>query len=201
MSRDPNVALWALVAILVVGAAAAWIGARRADRNGPRLSGTAPFDAASVRAGEWLLVLDGAGPRKIQVIKELRVITRLGLADAKALTDRTPSVVLDGVDRASAEAAHRILADAGAAVRITETAPVPTPPPGGWFDVVLDDAGRRKIEVIKEIRSLTGLGLAEAKQAAERVPSTVLRAVDQPTATAAQSRLRAAGAAVRIVGS
>lgn len=51
---------------------------------------------------------DSAGAEKIQVLKEVRAVTGLGLAEAKGLTGRTPSAVLSAVDRSSAEAACRV---------------------------------------------------------------------------------------------
>ncbi|GAA2263768.1 hypothetical protein GCM10009853_016290 [Glycomyces scopariae] len=201
MDRDPDIALVALAVILVAGAIAAVVGGLRSDRRRSRIAGsTGAFSAAQVRGGEWSLVLDRTGDRQIQVIKEIRTITGLGLAEAKRLTDRAPSIVLDRVDHASASAAYQVLATAGATVRITEVGP-PEPPAPGLCAVVLHDAGPKKIQVIKEIRMLTGLGLAEAKQLTDRMPSTVLADVDSETGAAAQARLTAAGATVRVTGS
>jgi large subunit ribosomal protein L7/L12 len=66
------------------------------------------------------------------------------------------------------------------------------------FDVVVTDAGAKKIAVIKAIRALTGLGLKEAKTAAEELPSTIKEGVDKETAEAAKADLEAAGATVEI---
>ncbi len=66
------------------------------------------------------------------------------------------------------------------------------------FDVVVTDAGAKKIAVIKAIRALTGLGLKEAKSAAEELPSTIKEGVDKETAEAAKADLEAAGASVEI---
>ena len=66
------------------------------------------------------------------------------------------------------------------------------------FDVVVTDAGAKKIGVIKAIRALTGLGLKEAKTAAEELPSTIKEGVDKETAEAAKADLEAAGATVEI---
>jgi len=64
------------------------------------------------------------------------------------------------------------------------------------FDVVITDAGDKKINVIKAVRALTGLGLKEAKEAAEATPSTIKEGVDKATAEAAKAELEAAGATV-----
>ncbi len=66
------------------------------------------------------------------------------------------------------------------------------------FDVVITDAGAKKIGVIKVIRGLTGLGLKEAKEAAEALPSTVKEGVSKEDAEAAKAELEEAGATVEI---
>ena len=66
------------------------------------------------------------------------------------------------------------------------------------FDVIVLDAGAKKINVIKEIRALTGLGLKEAKAAAEETPSTIKEGVSKEDAEAAKAALEAAGAKVEV---
>jgi large subunit ribosomal protein L7/L12 len=66
------------------------------------------------------------------------------------------------------------------------------------FDVVITDTGAKKINVIKAIRGLTGLGLKEAKSAAEDTPSTIKEGVSKEDAQAAKAELEAAGATVEI---
>jgi large subunit ribosomal protein L7/L12 len=66
------------------------------------------------------------------------------------------------------------------------------------FDVVLKDAGPKKIEVIKTIRQLTNLGLKEAKDVAEAAGSKVLEAVSKDAANDAKAKLEAAGAVVEV---
>jgi len=66
------------------------------------------------------------------------------------------------------------------------------------FDVIIKDAGPKKIEVIKTIRQLTSLGLKEAKDVAETANSKVLEAVSKEAATDAKSKLEAAGAVVEL---
>ncbi len=66
------------------------------------------------------------------------------------------------------------------------------------FDVVLKEAGAKKIEVIKVIRQLTNLGLVEAKNMAETAGAKVLSAVGKDAATDAKSKLEAAGATVEV---
>ena len=66
------------------------------------------------------------------------------------------------------------------------------------FDVVIKDAGAKKIEVIKVIRQLTSLGLVEAKNMAETAGSKVLTAVSKQVAADAKAKLETAGAAVEV---
>jgi large subunit ribosomal protein L7/L12 len=66
------------------------------------------------------------------------------------------------------------------------------------FNVVIKDAGAKKIEVIKVIRQLTNLGLKEAKDVAETTGSKVLESVSKEAATDAKSKLEAAGAVVEV---
>ena len=66
------------------------------------------------------------------------------------------------------------------------------------FDVVMTSFGAEKIKVIKEIRGITGLGLAEAKAMVEKAPVTVKEAVSKEDAEALKAQLEAVGAAVEI---
>lgn len=66
------------------------------------------------------------------------------------------------------------------------------------FDVILKDAGAKKINVIKAVRALTGLGLKEAKDAVESAPTTIKEGVDKDTAAAAKKELEEAGAVVEV---
>jgi large subunit ribosomal protein L7/L12 len=66
------------------------------------------------------------------------------------------------------------------------------------FDVVLTSAGAQKIQVIKEVRGLTSLGLKEAKDLVDGAPANVLEAVDKETADKAKEVLEAAGASVEL---
>jgi large subunit ribosomal protein L7/L12 len=66
------------------------------------------------------------------------------------------------------------------------------------FDVVLTGAGEKKIQVIKEVRALTSLGLKEAKDLVDSAPKPVLERVNKETADKAKEQLEAAGAAVEV---
>jgi large subunit ribosomal protein L7/L12 len=64
------------------------------------------------------VVLEAAGDKKIQVIKEVRALTSLGLGEAKALVDGAPGVVLEGANKENAEKAKAQLEEAGATVTL-----------------------------------------------------------------------------------
>jgi large subunit ribosomal protein L7/L12 len=66
------------------------------------------------------------------------------------------------------------------------------------FDVVLTDAGAQKINVIKEVRGITGLGLKEAKDLVEGAPKTVKEAAPKAEAEEIKKKLEAAGAKVEL---
>ena len=66
------------------------------------------------------------------------------------------------------------------------------------FDVVITSAGDKKIQVIKEVRGLTSLGLKEAKELVESAPAPVLEGVSKEDAEAAKEKLEAAGAGVEL---
>jgi len=66
------------------------------------------------------------------------------------------------------------------------------------FDVILKAAGEKKVNVIKVVRTLTGLGLKEAKDLVDGAPSTVKEAASKADAEAAKKQLEEAGAAVEL---
>jgi len=66
------------------------------------------------------------------------------------------------------------------------------------FDVILEAAGDKKIQVIKEVRSLTSLGLKEAKDLVDGAPKTVLEKVNKESADKARAALEGAGASVTV---
>ena len=66
------------------------------------------------------------------------------------------------------------------------------------FDVVMTDFGANKIAVIKEVRGITGLGLAEAKAMVEGIPAKIKEGVSKDDAEALKAQLEAAGATVEL---
>ncbi len=67
---------------------------------------------------EFSVIITGVGDKKINVIKEVRAITNLGLKEAKDLVEKIPGTVKEGIPKAEAEAIAKQLTDAGATVEI-----------------------------------------------------------------------------------
>ena len=77
-------------------------------------------------------------------------------------------------------------------------APAEAEPEKDEFDVILDADGGKKIQVIKVVRELTGLGLKEAKDVVEAAPKAILEKVNKETADKAKAKLEAEGAKVTL---
>ena len=77
----------------------------------------APVEAAEEQ-DEFDVILEGAGEKKIQVIKEVRTLTNLGLKEAKDLVDGAPKPVLEKVNKEAAAKAKEVLEAAGASVTV-----------------------------------------------------------------------------------
>jgi large subunit ribosomal protein L7/L12 len=120
-----------------------------------------------------------------QVIAQVEQMTVLELADlVKALEDKF------GVS-ASAPAAMMAVAPAAAAEAAVEEEKTE-------FDVILADAGPKKIQVIKVVRQVTGLGLREAKALVDEVPSPLMQSVPKETAEDVKTKVEAEGGVVEI---
>jgi len=118
-----------------------------------------------------------------QIVDDLSNLTVLEAADLSKLLEEKW-----GVSAAAPVAVAAVAggADAGAAEEQTE------------FDVVLASFGEKKINVIKEVRAITGLGLKEAKDLVEGVPGTVKEAVAKAEAEEMKAKLEGAGATVEL---
>ena len=77
-------------------------------------------------------------------------------------------------------------------------APAEAPEEKDEFDVILEGAGDKKIQVIKEVRALTSLGLKEAKDLVDGAPKPLLEKVNKETAEKAKEALEKAGASVTV---
>ncbi|GAB5390212.1 MAG: 50S ribosomal protein L7/L12 [Alphaproteobacteria bacterium] len=118
-----------------------------------------------------------------QIVEDLSALTVLEAAElSKLLEDKW------GVSAAAAPVAVAAVGgDAGgAAAEQTE------------FDVILASAGDKKINVIKEVRGITGLGLKEAKALVEGAPAPVKEGVEKAEAEELKGKLEAAGATVEL---
>ena len=117
------------------------------------------------------------------IIEELKVLTVLELSElVKAVEEEF------GVPAAAAVAVAGPVAGAGAAAAEEKTE----------FDVVLAAAGAEKIKVIKAVREITGLGLAEAKALVDGAPKTLKEAVAKDEAEAMKAKLAEVGATVEL---
>ena len=79
---------------------------------------TAATAAAPVEQTEFDVILSSSGDKKIQVIKEVRTITALGLKEAKALVDEAPKPVKQGISKAEAASIRQKLEEVGAVIEI-----------------------------------------------------------------------------------
>jgi large subunit ribosomal protein L7/L12 len=124
----------------------------------------------------------------------------------------TKEEILDAIASMSVLELSELLTDFEERFGVTAAAPVAAvaaAPAGGGeggeeaeekdsFDVVLTDAGDKKIGVIKEVRGLTSLGLKEAKELVESAPKAVLEGASKEDAEAAKEALEGAGATVEL---
>lgn len=116
----------------------------------------------------------------------LNAIAEMSVMDVVALVEAMEEKF--GVSAAAAvAAAPAAAADAGAAAEEKTE-----------FDVVLSAAGEKKVNVIKAVRAITGLGLKEAKAMVDDAPSTVKEGISKADAEAAKKELEEAGATVEI---
>jgi large subunit ribosomal protein L7/L12 len=125
----------------------------------------------------------------------------------------TKSEIIDGIANLSVLELSELLKDFEERFGVTAAAPVAVavPAAGGGgaepapgeeekteFDVILTGAGDKKIQVIKEVRALTSLGLKEAKDLVDSAPKTVLERVSKADADKAKTKLEEAGGTVEM---
>jgi large subunit ribosomal protein L7/L12 len=84
----------------------------------PAAAGGGADEAAEEEKSNYDVILTGGGDKKIQVIKEVRALTNLGLKEAKDLVDSAPKPVLENVSKADADKAKAALEAAGASVEV-----------------------------------------------------------------------------------
>jgi large subunit ribosomal protein L7/L12 len=127
-----------------------------------------------------------------KLVEQLSGLTVMEAAELKKLLEEAWGV------EAAAPMAMGAMPMMGAMVAGGAAAPAEEVEEQTEFNVILKDIGPKKIEVIKVVRTLTNLGLKEAKELVEGVPSTVLEAVSKDSANDAKSKLEAAGAGVDV---
>lgn len=118
-----------------------------------------------------------------KIVDELSALTVLEAAELSKLLEETW-----GVSAAAAVAVAAPAANAGGAAAEEKTE----------FDVVLEDGGANKINAIKEVRAITGLGLKEAKDLVEGAPKPVKQGVSKDEAEKIKKQLEEAGAKVSV---
>ncbi|MCO5147885.1 MAG: 50S ribosomal protein L7/L12 [Aquamicrobium sp.] len=118
-----------------------------------------------------------------KIVEDLSALTVLEAAELSKLLEEKWGV--------SAAAPVAVAAAGGGAAAPAEAAEEKTE-----FDVILTDAGAQKINVIKEVRAITGLGLKEAKDLVEGAPKPVKEAVSKADAEKIKAQLEGAGAKV-----
>ena len=125
-----------------------------------------------------------ASEKTTKLIEEIKTLTVLELADlVKALEEEF------GVSAAAPVAMAAAPAAAAAAAPVEEKTE---------FDVVLAGAGEKKLEVIKVVREITGLGLKEAKELVESAPKTIKEGITKDEANQLKDKLAASGAVVEL---
>jgi len=132
----------------------------------------------------------------IKIAFAVKLFTDLDWEASKelVLTDRAgPATIAEGVSSAEANLFVDLLSKFGAKVVVT------TVKEQASFDVVLTGAGDKKIQVIKEVRALTNLGLKEAKDLVDGAPQTVLYGASKEDADNAKEALEALGACVELI--
>ena len=123
-----------------------------------------------------------------ELLEQFAGLTLVELSDfVKAFEEKFDVTAAAPVAVAGAAAAGGAGGDAGAAAEEKDE-----------FDVILESAGDKKIQVIKEVRTLTSLGLKEAKDLVDGAPKPVLEKANKETADKAKEALEAAGATVTV---
>lgn len=123
-----------------------------------------------------------------KLVEELSALTVMEAAELKTLLEETWGV----------EAAAPMAMGAMPMMAAAAAAPAEEEEEQTEFTVVLKDVGPKKIEVIKVVRSLTSLGLKEAKDLVEGAPSNVMEDVGKDAAADAKGKLEEAGAVVEV---
>ncbi|HCB49165.1 MAG: 50S ribosomal protein L7 [Anaerolineae bacterium SG8_19] len=122
-----------------------------------------------------------------KLVDDISSLTLLEAADLTKMLEEKLGV------SAAAQMPMGMMMPAGAGVAAAEEEEEKTE-----FDVILKDIGPKKINVIKEVRTLTSLGLREAKELVDGAPNTVMEGVGKEAAEEAKAKLEAVGAVVEL---
>ena len=120
-----------------------------------------------------------ASEKSLAILEEIKALSVLELKD-----------LIDGICETFGVSAVAAAAGPAVAAEVVEEKTE--------FDVVMTSFGAEKIKVIKEVRGITGLGLAEAKKLVEGVPAKIKEAVSKEDAEALKAQLEAVGATVEL---
>ena len=120
-----------------------------------------------------------ASEKSVAILEEIKALSVLELKD-----------LIDGICETFGVSAVAAAAGPAVAAEVVEEKTE--------FDVIMTSFGASKLNVIKEVRGLTGLGLAEAKAKVEGIPAKIKDAVSKEEAEAVKAKLEAAGATVEI---
>ena len=120
-----------------------------------------------------------ASEKSVAILEEIKALSVLELKD-----------LIDGICETFGVSAVAAAAGPAAPAEVVEEKTE--------FDVVMTSFGASKLNVIKEVRGITGLGLAEAKAKVEGVPAKIKEAVSKEEAESVKAKLEAAGATVEI---
>ena len=123
-----------------------------------------------------------ASEKLLAIIEEIKVLSVIELSE-----------LVHALEEEFGVSAAAMAAPASGAAAVAEAVEEQTE-----FDVVMTSFGAEKIKVIKEVRAITGLGLAEAKALVEGVPAKIKEAVNKDEANSIKDKLTAAGAVVEI---
>lgn len=155
------------------------------------------------------LLLNDPGTTRLAVVKALSDALGISPSEANALVSRAPVVIRTASTPDGNDQLKQSLQSAGASVTLRShqdpsvpagtnvgvTTPGSTPT---GFDVVLTNIGTSKLAIVKVVRNLTGLGLAEAEVLVDNVPSVIKASVSRADAIEARQALQEGGATVRV---
>ncbi|CAH1205442.1 hypothetical protein PAECIP111893_02349 [Paenibacillus plantiphilus] len=150
---------------------------------------------------DYEVVLVDAGMKKLEVVKAIRDSMKLDLASSKEIVDGAPATVASSLSKVEAGKLKTELEAVGATVEVNEMEQSNAAISDGVqteFEIVLIDAGTKKLEVVKAIRDSAKLDLASSKEIVDGAPATVASRLSKEEAEKLKTELEAAGATVQL---